>query len=190
MAIIKLAAKTQSFRSVQGRFHHVHADGTAYLTGGAARELLKDALGLESRIPSDYDWTVIGKAYGYDRKPKKNKRIEVEWCAPHHSMKEFMRTRDFSINQVAVDSKGNIFVTKMALRSLKTNVLYAVNSELTPREAVRAIRFAGEYNMKLAPALADMIKSFSIADLESEPIYKRYSEQGFPMRQWMDKYHS
>jgi hypothetical protein len=187
--MIKISLK--DFNSYSGRFHHTHCKKSGmklYLIGGGARGLLLSFLtGTQAPKPNDFDWTVIGEGdYSdiiWDRNPKKQNRIEIESEAPHSDLKSYFKSRDFAINQVAVDSKGNLYATKKALESFKRKILYLAEGrkeELTPREAVRACRFCMEYNLKMSPSLLKEVKKHKNS-MVHEDVYHRYIQQGWDL---------
>jgi len=181
--ISRFKADRAEFSPVAGRFHHVSISGTGhlYLIGGAARGLLQSTLrGTQTTKPNDYDWTVIGccskrEAIHLDRSPRGINRIELEHGAPHPSLQDYFESRDFAINEVAVDSKGFIFATKIAVRSYRSNTLLVrPGKQLTLREAVRACRFCLEYKLKMPTAVKAQVKALA-ADMIWEPVFDRYT---------------
>ncbi|NCB26607.1 MAG: hypothetical protein EOM62_14205 [Bacteroidia bacterium] len=176
------------FENLEGRFCHVslYAPGKLYLAGGAARGLLRYlVVGGEVSKPNDYDWTIVGMYreganYGIDARPKGSRRIEVEHGAPHASLSDYMWSRDFGVNEVAIDAKGYLYATKMAQESFKLGVLLATHGKtLTHREAVRACRFCIEYNLKMPGFVRNQVKHLWIADeakVRDTSVFSRYSE--------------
>jgi len=181
MQIVKLTVPKQIFMPIAGHFCHVHASqGQVYLAGGAARGVLQHLLqGGKLRKPNDYDWTVVGRAKGsisLNRAPKGPKRIEVEDGAPHATLTDYMASRDFGINEVAIDSKGCLYATKIAIESFKSGILLARPGQLlTPREAVRACRFCLEYSLKMPAVIRNQVIAFrNDGSLREEAVYSRY----------------
>lgn len=177
------------FVSLEGRFCHVslYTPGKLYLAGGTARGLLRYlVVGGEVSKPNDYDWTIVGMHrvggadYGIDARPKGSRRIEVEHGAPHASLSDYMVSRDFGINEVAIDAKGYLYATKMAQESFKLGTLLTTHGKvLTHREAVRACRFCIEYNLKMPSFVRNQVKHLWLTDeaeVRGTSVYYRYSE--------------
>jgi hypothetical protein len=188
-----LRIKLSNFKNYSGRFHHVHFEGTGmklYLIGGGARGWLLSVVkgdGAPSSEPNDFDWAVVGRgdysAIRWDCHPKKKNRIEIESGSPHPDLESYFKSRDFAINQVAIDSKGNLFATKKALDSFRKGVLYLAEGRkeaLTPREAVRACRFSMEYSLKMPASLRAQVLNLR-EEMVEEPVFRRYTLAGWDL---------
>lgn len=181
MTILRYKLNNDLMKNLQGRFRHVHTDGQVMIIGRTARALaFKLLAGIDIKV-NDCDYTVIGgqsycKDYNVARCGKN--RVEVEDDAPHASISDYMSSRDFTINQVAVDSKGNLFVTKNALKDIRSGVINTVdNRSVTPREAVRACRFTMEYNFELSSVIRDYVDRHNVGMMKLEAVWHRYSLQ-------------
>lgn len=162
-----------SWKSIQGHFQDIRTDGTVYLIGGAARQFL---FGGEI---NDFDYTIIGGSYySVNKLPQKNKRAEVEnGACSHRGLQEYFKSRDFTINQVAVNSKGILYATKSCLMAREKRVLFSVKTSTTLRELVRALRFSKEYNLRLSNNLErELTKAGNL--IQQEPVFVRYRRQG------------
>ena len=177
MAILRYKLSNDLMKNLQGRFRHVVADGQVMIIGGTARALaFKTLVGIDINV-NDCDYTVVGcSSFKVDHKISTHgaNRVEVEHAAPHRSITDYMGSRDFTINQVAVDSKGNLFATKNMVSDLKNKVIDQVRT-MTPDEAVRACRFALEYNFKLSPRVLRQVKCFGLETLKTARCWERYS---------------
>ena len=181
MTILRYKLSNDLMKNLQGRFRHVIADGQVMIIGGTARALaFKLIAGLEVKV-NDCDYTVIGgQSFKKDHRvsPRGKNRVEVESDAPHTSIANYMSSRDLTVNQVAVDSKGNLYVTKNMVNDMRQQVINIVGSarSMTPREAVRACRFAMEYSWKLSPSIIKSIRQMGIDELKAEAVWDRYSQ--------------
>lgn len=181
MTILRYKVSNDLMKNLQGRFRHVIADGQVMIIGGTARALaFKLIAGLEVKV-NDCDYIVIGgQSFKKDHRvsPRGKNRVEVESDAPHTSIANYMGSRDLTVNQVAVDSKGNLYVTKNMVNDIHHQIINLVGSarSMTPREAVRACRFAMEYNWKLSPSIIKSIREMGIDELKAEDVWDRYSQ--------------
>lgn len=179
MDIIKLyVGNDPLFKKLVGRFQHIHVKGgRAYLIGGVCRSLMTG-----SPI-NDFDFTVIANgavarcSYTIDGAPKGDNRIEVEHDAPHASLVDYFRTRDFRVNQMALDSQGYLWLTRGGAEDWRKRRLVSVASKISLREGARAVRFAKELRLTCSPAISQFIRQYE-REIRSESVFRRYARQG------------
>lgn len=179
MEIVKIyVGNSPLFKKLVGRFQHVHVTGgRAYLIGGVCRALMAGA------PIHDFDFTVIAEGdiercyYTLDRSPKGDDRIEVEHDAPHASLADYFRTRDFRVNQVALDSKGYLWLTQRGAEDWRKRRLVSVSSRISLREGARAVRFANELQLTCSPSISNFIQKYE-EEIRRESVFRRYVRQG------------
>ena len=170
MLILKKQANMKKFRSVQGHFDAISTDGKVLIIGGAVRSIIFGG------TISDYDFTIIGGTdYEFNFRTFGRHRVEVDYCANQiKSLEEYFSTRDFTINQIAIDSKGVLYCTQEALDDAKNRILRPVHpNNLSIREGARAIRFSQEYDLTPVNSLREFCRVHR-KEIKEERVWKRY----------------
>ncbi len=168
--------------SLLGHFDAIRTDGEVFAIGGAVRSLLR-----KSRSVSDYDFTVVGGTY-FEKNfhTGGSHRVEVDNTANvNETLADYMSSRDFTINQVAVDREGTLYITEEALRDYSDGVLRPVHPEnLSIREGARAIRFSQEYGLAPTSELAAFCREHR-KEIKEERVFHRYLREGkISRRKW------
>ena len=174
-------ADMKKFRSVQGHFDAISTDGKIFIIGGAVRSIIFGG------TISDYDFTIIGgTAYEFNFRTFGRHRVEVDHCANQiESLEEYFLTRDFTINQIAIDSKGVLYCTQEALDDARNRILRPVHpNSLSIREGARAIRFSQEYDLTPVNSLREFCRVHR-KEIKEERVYRRYlREKKITPKKW------
>jgi hypothetical protein len=108
---------------------------------------------LATEVSDDLDFTVIGPS---DTEFTKDEGYDVEYAAPHISIESYLNSRDFTVNEVAMDS-STIYLSDAAYAAIQDGVVeLSENQTASSRTYYRAIRFACKYGMENQhPAIPD-----------------------------------
>lgn len=153
-----------------GHFDAIRTNGEPYAIGGSVRGLLYN------RPVSDYDFTIVGgDKYKTVFRTAGSHRVEIDDTAVENkSLEDYFSSRDFTLNQIAVDRFGNLYMTEAAMEDIRSGVLRPVNPEaLTIREGARAIRFSQEFHLTPVDSLRAFCKEHR-KEIKHEGVWFRY----------------
>ncbi|MDO8207760.1 MAG: multifunctional CCA addition/repair protein [Gallionella sp.] len=175
---------------------------TTYCVGGAVRDRL---LGLAVK---DHDWVVVGStpeamvAQGFqpvgkdfpvflhpvtheeyalartERKTARGYKGFAVYAAPDVTLEQDLLRRDFTVNAIAEDAKGNLIDPHGGINDLRAGILRHVSSAFNedPVRILRAARFAARFGFSIAPEtlilMRDMVSNGEVDALVPERVWQ------------------